>query len=76
MLSLFNMELNGFPLMHACVNVRFPPPLAPDTHDHAHAWMGTHTYAHMAGTGGGVMQWQTGAEAGMAGTMEGCGVLF
>lgn len=53
MLSLFYMGLNGFPLMHACVNVRFPSPLA---RLQRHVWprtrvtpgdrMGTHTYAH------------------------------
>lgn len=54
MLSLFYMGLNGFPLMHACVNVRFPSPLA---RQRRHAWpritpgdrMGTRTYAHFAG---------------------------
>lgn len=56
MLSLFYMGLNGFPLMHACVNVRFPSPLA---RQRRHAWpritpgdrMGTRTYAHIAGLG-------------------------
>lgn len=41
MLSLFYMGLNGFPLMHACVNVRFPSPLLArpprHTRDHARA---------------------------------------
>lgn len=57
MLSLFYMGLNGFPLMLACVNVRFPSAPA---RQRRHAWprahitsgdrMGTHTYAHSGGT--------------------------
>lgn len=59
MLSLFYMELNGFPLLHACVNVRFPSPPA---RRYGHAWpctritpldrMGTPhiLHAHVAGS--------------------------
>lgn len=78
MLSLFYTGLNGFLLMHACVNVRFLSP--PGKRDHAHTsclgtgWALTHMPKSLGlgrhGTG------QALAKAGEMGTMEGCGVLF
>lgn len=79
MLSLFYMELNGFPLMHACVNVRFPSAVETRVTTHTHNARGQDGHPHICPRRrgfGGVLQGQTVAKAGMAGTMEGCGVLF
>lgn len=45
MLGLFYMGLNGFLLMHACANVRFPWP--PGTRDHTQPARGQDGHPHM-----------------------------
>lgn len=74
MLSLFYMGLNGFPLMHACVNVRFPSPLAAaaqarvTTHTH-NAWGQDghpHVCPHRRGSGG-TMRGADGCQGGYGG---------
>ena len=85
MLSLFYMGLNGFPLMHACVNVRFPPPAGPTAETrvtmHTHGtrgtgWAPTHVpTSPRRSRGRRDAGGQTVARAGAVGTMEGCGVL-
>lgn len=51
MLGLFYMGLNGFPLVHACANVRFPPDRLArvTTRSPPEDRMGTHICPHQLG---------------------------